>query len=56
MITKDSSAFPVDDVGLQNAVKQQLGLSKNQRLTISADFPINVTTGGHMPPFIYELL
>jgi DNA-3-methyladenine glycosylase II len=28
MITKDSSAFPVDDVGLQNAVKQQLGLSK----------------------------
>ncbi len=25
---KDPAAFPVDDVGLQNAVKQQLGLSK----------------------------
>jgi len=25
---KDPSAFPVDDVGLQNAIKEQLGLSK----------------------------
>jgi DNA-3-methyladenine glycosylase II len=25
---KDPTAFPVDDVGLQNAVKQQLGLSE----------------------------
>jgi DNA-3-methyladenine glycosylase II len=25
---KDPAAFPVDDVDLQNAIKQQLGLSK----------------------------
>ena len=30
---KDPSAFPVDDIGLQNAVKQQLGL--NEKPTIA---------------------